>query len=47
MAGDPTIGAPSGSYLVDPDTRTFAKRIKQLGDGHKPQTVQDIRKALA
>jgi predicted dehydrogenase len=34
------------TYLVDPDTRTFARRIKQLGSAHKPQTVQDIRKAL-
>jgi predicted dehydrogenase len=33
-------------YLVDPDTRTYAKRIKQVGDKGKPQTIQDVRKAL-
>ena len=35
------------TYLIDPDTRTFAKRLKQIGDkAAKPQTVQDVRKAL-
>jgi predicted dehydrogenase len=34
-------------YLVDPDTRTFGKRLKQIGDkGPAPKTVQDIRTAL-
>jgi predicted dehydrogenase len=37
------------TYLIDPDTRTYAKRIdqiKSLGGGITPKTVQDIRKAL-
>jgi predicted dehydrogenase len=34
------------TYLVDPDTRVFAKRLKQIGDKARPQTIQDIRKAL-
>jgi predicted dehydrogenase len=35
-------------YLVDPDTRTYGKRIKQAegSSGKTPKTVQDIRKAL-
>jgi len=34
--------------LIDPDTRTFASRVKQVqGLGHNtPSTVQDIRRAL-
>jgi predicted dehydrogenase len=34
--------------LVDPDTRTFAKRVKQVEKegGNTPRTEQDIRKAL-
>jgi predicted dehydrogenase len=36
------------TYLIDPDTNTFARRIKQLESrgGPKPQCVQDVRKAL-
>lgn len=36
------------THLVDPDTRVFAKRQKQLADLKKPQAtcVQDIRKVL-
>jgi predicted dehydrogenase len=36
------------AYLVDPDTRTFGPRLKQLGKqgDHAPSTVQDIRRAL-
>jgi predicted dehydrogenase len=36
------------AYLVDPDTRTFATRIKQMDakSAAKPKTVQDIRAAL-
>jgi predicted dehydrogenase len=39
------------AYLIDPDTKTYDKRIKQLrevsGDsGASPKTVQDIRRAL-
>src|SRR5258707_7579631 len=34
-------------YLIDPDTRTYARRLQQLGkQATKPQLVQDIRKAL-
>ena len=36
------------TYLVDPDTRTFDKRVHQLESlgGHAPSTVQDIRRVL-
>jgi predicted dehydrogenase len=36
------------THLVDPDTRTFAKRQKQLAELKKPEAtcVQDIRKVL-
>jgi predicted dehydrogenase len=36
------------SYLVDPDTRTYQKRIDQIlkRGGREPATVQDIRRAL-
>src|SRR5579871_4243764 len=36
------------TYLIDPDTRTFARRVKEVeGRGRNtPQTVQDIRRAL-
>src|SRR4051812_1861309 len=35
-------------YLVDPDTRTYAKRLKEIDKQgrHAPETVQDIRRAL-
>ena len=34
-------------YLIDPDTRTFSKRLDQLNkQTTKPTLVQDIRKAL-
>ena len=36
------------TYLIDPDTRTYDSRIKQIEatGGSTPRTVQDIRKAL-
>jgi predicted dehydrogenase len=37
------------TYLIDPDSRTFDKRVKQLQKAHpgaKPQTIKDVRKAL-
>src|SRR3954471_21794403 len=36
------------TYLVDPDTRTFEKRIRQVEShgGRAPSTVQDIRRVL-
>lgn len=35
------------TYLIDPDTRTYASRLNTIEKkGGKPQTVQDIRKAL-
>lgn len=34
------------TYLIDPDTRTYAKRLKQFGDKPSPKTVQDVRTAL-
>src|SRR5947209_17559979 len=34
--------------LIDPDTRTYGKRLKQIDDkgGKAPKTVQDVRQAL-
>lgn len=36
------------TYLVDPDTRTFATKARQIRDrgGNNPRTVQDVRQAL-
>ena len=36
------------TYLIDPDTRTYASRISQIksNGGSTPKTVQDVRKAL-
>lgn len=34
------------TYLVDPDTRTYAARLRQIRNGTPPQTIQDIRRAL-
>ena len=36
------------AFLIDPDRRTYAPRIKQVEErgGAKPETFQDIRKAL-
>lgn len=35
------------AYLVDPDTRTYDRRIQQLPrDYARPRTVQDVRRAL-
>src|SRR5438067_8622034 len=35
------------TYLIDPDTRTFDKRLKQIGEkAPAPACVQDFRKAL-
>ena len=36
------------SYLVDPDTRTYDKRLEQIrkGGGRRPKTAQDIRRVL-
>jgi predicted dehydrogenase len=34
------------AYLIDPDTRTYAKRLKQAGDKATPKTIQDARTAL-
>jgi predicted dehydrogenase len=37
------------TYLIDPDSRTYDKRIKQLQKdrpGAKPRTVKDVREAL-
>jgi predicted dehydrogenase len=34
------------TYLIDPDSRTYAKRLKQVGDKAKPQTIKDVRQAL-
>ncbi len=36
------------AYLIDPDTRTWAWHLKKIDEKgmHKPQTVQDVRKAL-
>ncbi|MCI0639355.1 MAG: Gfo/Idh/MocA family oxidoreductase [Gemmataceae bacterium] len=36
------------TYLIDPDTRTFAARARTVQErgGNSPQTVQDVRRAL-
>jgi predicted dehydrogenase len=35
------------TYLIDPDTRTFARHLRTLsGRGNPPRTVQDVRRAL-
>jgi predicted dehydrogenase len=35
------------TYMIDPDTRTYNRRIQQLPDGaNRPRTVQDVRRAL-
>ena len=52
--GGSHVGAWAGmkgvqiAYLIDPDTRTYAKRLKQItGKGGKePPVVKDVRKAL-
>src|SRR5262245_28411499 len=33
-------------YLVDPDTRTYKKRLDQIKNGEAPKCIQDVRKAL-
>ena len=49
--GSAHVGAYAGmqdvaiTYLVDPDTRTFARRVQQIR-GAAPRQVQDIRRAL-
>jgi predicted dehydrogenase len=49
--GSAHVGAYAGMqnvqipYLVDVDTRTFARRVQQI-QGPAPRTVQDIRRAL-
>ncbi len=52
--GGAHVGALAGmegvqvTCLIDPDTRTFQRRIDQTqkAGGNRPQTVQDIRRAL-
>lgn len=53
--GSAHVGAYAGmpgvqiTYLVDPDTRTYARRLAQVRNGEgaaAPRTVQDIRRAL-
>src|SRR5436853_5729616 len=34
------------SYLVDPDTRTYNRRLEQVNDRPAPFIVKDIRRAL-
>src|SRR5947209_11086481 len=35
------------TYLIDPDTRTWDRRLRDLrGRGNPPQTIQDVRRAL-
>ena len=37
------------TYLIDPDTRTYDKRLKQISDrgAKKPQVIKDVRQALS
>ncbi len=52
--GSSHVGAYTGlkgveiTYLIDPDTRTYAKHLKTIekAGGATPQTVQDVRRAL-
>jgi predicted dehydrogenase len=50
--GEAHVGAYVGmpnveiSYLVDPDSRTFSRRLEQIGDRPAPFMVKDIRRAL-
>jgi predicted dehydrogenase len=52
--GESHVGAFAGipgvevAYLVDPDRRTFGPRLRQIekAGGRKPETVQDVRRAL-
>jgi predicted dehydrogenase len=52
--GSSHVGAYAGmkdveiAYLVDPDTRTYAKHLKTIASakGETPKTIQDIRTAL-
>jgi predicted dehydrogenase len=52
--GGAHVGAYTGMkdveivYLIDPDTRTFAKHLKTIATagGNAPQTIQDVRQAL-
>ena len=50
--GEAHVGAYVGmpnveiSYLVDPDSRTFNRRLEQIGDRPAPFMVKDIRRAL-
>ncbi|HEY2784345.1 MAG TPA: Gfo/Idh/MocA family oxidoreductase [Fimbriiglobus sp.] len=34
------------TYLIDPDTRTYKKRLDQLKNKPRPKTIQDVRQAL-
>jgi predicted dehydrogenase len=36
------------SYLIDPDTRTYARRLRQISSkgGKEPQVIKDVRQAL-
>jgi len=52
--GGSHVGAFAGmkgvqiTYLIDPDTRTWASKVKtvQARGGNQPRTVQDVRRAL-
>src|SRR5262249_41296165 len=36
------------TYLIDPDTRTYSRRLKQISDrgGKEPHVIKDVRQAL-
>jgi predicted dehydrogenase len=34
------------TYLIDPDTRTYKRRLQRLGDKAAPKCVKDVREAL-
>ena len=52
--GSSHVGAYSGmkgveiTYLIDPDSRTYAKHLKKIGSagGSSPRTIKDVREAL-
>src|ERR1022692_383659 len=42
------VGMPNVeiAYLVDPDSRTYNRRLEQIGDKPAPFLIKDIRRAL-
>jgi predicted dehydrogenase len=45
---DPGLKGVEITYLIDPDTRTYGPRLKQIArrNGKEPQVIKDVRQAL-